>query len=420
MAYVEEEEAGHLHAQQPLDDAIRNTPEYRAAWDVELWRAVQLQRLEREMKEYRKRIHEEIRHAAIAKEKETSSHLDQRARELAGRERKLVEDERVIERRKLKLAEAEREMRQDSQALQEERRRAAEECEARVQRAKEDYAHKLELQKQLVAQGQLAAQRAEDRLHAAQEDFRKLYEEHNAFRMQVAKNPDSQHVQYIETLRAQHAAEVAALSERADRRLGEAVSQLQARLLAAEETSRRLSNALAQKKEQLRAAELRAASSTAKAESLQREMNSLLRQRDVQQPSPIPLFAGRGAGGGGGSHNTSAGMVPTNGLNTSLVGDIPEIAALRDAVNRSTSLELTRLQQQKQQSSNKATNGERNFSAAREVMLAKEIERLQKERDALLHGTGGAYTLSDPIIRDVTDRIVQLQRSLATPNTQQS
>ena len=365
------------------------------------------------MKEDRKRLQEEVRHSVAAKEKDISSHLDLRAKELSSRERKIVEDERQLEKRKNRLVEAEREIKQRQQSLLDERRRVGEEAELRVQRVKEDMAHKLDLSKQSLLQVQQSAQKAEERLQSAQEEYRKLYEEHNAFRLRLATSPDSQHIQYIETLRSQHAAELSALSERSDRRLSEASSQLQSRLRAAEDDARRLSNALTQKKEQLREAELRAASSQSKVESLQREVNSLLRQ--VQQPSPIPIvpYPGGDKGGGGGMNGRAHSGGGGSGLNTSgtqPVAEIPDISALREAVSRSTTLELSRLQQQQQQHHQAASSSSPQH---RDVALAKEVERLQKERDALLYGSGGAYTLADPIVKDITNRIVQLQRSLA-------
>ncbi|CUG74747.1 Hypothetical protein, putative, partial [Bodo saltans] len=139
--------------------SIRETEEYRAAWDVEVWKALQVKQFQMEFKDSKRKETELFRKTLEAKEKEALAKVDRQTRELTTRERRIVEEEKLLERRRQKLIDQEKEIKTIQQKLEEHRRALDAEAELRVQRVKEDMAHRLELFQQKFSQSEDNARR---------------------------------------------------------------------------------------------------------------------------------------------------------------------------------------------------------------------------------------------------------------------
>lgn len=409
---------------RPACSALRATAEYRAAWDIEVWKATQLGHFQTEFKDLKRKALEQWRQELKEKEMAATAALDRQQRDAALRERRIAEDEKTVERRKQKLAEAERELKALRQQMQEQQARAIADADANTRRVKDDMLHKVALLQQKLDSAEEATKRAEDRWQQSQLEYTKLFEEFSAFRTRQVSNPDAAVAMQLERVRSEHTAELMALQDRLDRRHQEHVMTLTHRNQTLEETTHRLSSQLAQKRTRLRQAEADAARLAAQLEHVQQELQRVAAERDTLHVKLQLAGTSKAALCTAAAPSSSA---TSNNTNTSY-GTIPDIEKLRDAVNRCAqedrhaSVHATRrghgkaptVSSQPQIQSQRDTIQPSGFSDVQSDIV-KEIARLERERKVLLEDTGGAYTKDDDVVQKITERISELQRRCVLP-----
>ncbi|RNF21434.1 uncharacterized protein Tco025E_03484 [Trypanosoma conorhini] len=326
---------------------VRGTVEYRAAWDVELWKAIQAARLRRELEEQKKKALAALAKFVKSREQQATDSCELREREIGRREQRLVEEEKQVEKRKWRLAEMEKDLRNARQQLADARRRAEAEAQAEVRRAKEDAAHAVALQEQRIQASEAQTKRAEERLQQAQRDYLALSEEFHRFRTRELAGPSEKAANIEARLRTEFAVEQQALQDRLERRHTEREEQLTRRCRELEEENRRLTALATKRKEQMR----RGVEEVARLTSLNSTLEGQLRQQSTRD------------------------------------------AAVEVADSRKT---------KKQKALDDATP---QAPAAEVVPLAKEIERLRCERRAILEGSAGALDVDSDVVRCLDARI---------------
>jgi hypothetical protein len=420
---------------QPLEfQSLRNTEEYRAAWDVEVWKALQIRQFQSEFKDSKRKQLESFKTSLEAKEKEALSAVDRHSRELTTRERRIVEEERLLERRRQKLGEQERELKSTQRQLEEHRRALDAEAELRVQRVKEEMAHRVELLQQKNAQSEDVNKRTEERLHASQAECMRLFEEFSAFKTRQFGNPDAVVAAQLERMRTDHNLELSSLQDRLDRRHQEQVMSLTHRCQQLEDQVTTLSSALASKKQSGRHKTYEITRLQTNLEHAERRVQQLQREKDDTE-SKLALahhrFGELRDDSGAPRETMGSSVVPhqhhqrapgavmssSGGSRQSIRCEgstEAEAAALRRSVQRMTSGALVDGETVPLPSRNGVGGGLESFSEA-QTSLRCEIQRLERERAALLEDTGGVYNTGSLIIRQLDSRILELSQQCVLP-----
>eukprot|EP01060_Flectonema_neradi_P025807 TRINITY_DN34643_c0_g1_i1.p1 TRINITY_DN34643_c0_g1~~TRINITY_DN34643_c0_g1_i1.p1 ORF type:complete len:426 (+),score=114.47 TRINITY_DN34643_c0_g1_i1:50-1327(+) len=167
---------------QPISDGIRETVEYQTAWDLELWKAEEKRKfelqLERERKQYGKRLEEEGARRERERNEEFSQNkaavaklmamLKRNIEDMAKREESLTAKEGELNRRKSQLAiDQEKKIREFENQLRNNKEERFFDTEALNSRIRE-----LETENSLL----------KDRIHKSQEDFNTVCEEFSAYK----------------------------------------------------------------------------------------------------------------------------------------------------------------------------------------------------------------------------------------------
>ena len=364
-------------------DEVRHSPEYAAAWDVEVWRTVQIHRARADAKQAEKKLIEAMKKRVDALESDRMAQLEKRVRAAAAQERKHRMSSEMLAKKRQKIQEMEASLARQLAETEAFRKRITEEADARVARVKEEVQHQIDVLQQRDQDHQEQRRRADERIAASQKEYLKLWEEFSHFKTKMLTNAGPHLTRQMDDMRSQHETQMLMLTERADRRVRDQEEHFRKELASLQTENTRLHRAAVHKKRQIEALEdkNRAAEST-KMELLmeidylkklygdavggnskqQKMLESLLKTRhteNTRSPSPV--------------ENTKESMrscsylpvynFQTEGCNTNEISDIQA-----------------------------------------------EIERLRHERHSLLslYGGGGIYTEDSPIIRDITHRIEQL------------
>ncbi|EKF28496.1 hypothetical protein MOQ_007758 [Trypanosoma cruzi marinkellei] len=333
---------------------VRGTVEYRAAWDVELWKAIQAARLQRQLEEQKKRALAALAKFVRSREQQATERCELREREIGRREQRLVEEEKQMEKRKWRLAEMEKDMQHMRQQLADARRRAEAEAQAGVKRAKEDAAHAVALQEQRIQAAEAQTKRAEERLQQAQRDYLTLSEEFHRFRTRELAGPSEKATSVETRLRREFAVEQQALQDRLERRHMEREEQLTRRCRELEEENKRLTALATKRKEQMR----RTAEEVEQLISAKKTLEHRLRQQSA----------------------------------------IDAAADVKDTVKKKKDTAVGEVISK--------------VPAADLVPVAKEIERLRSERRIILEGSAGALDQDSDVVRCLDARINELLERL--------
>ncbi|KAH9599389.1 hypothetical protein LSM04_008783 [Trypanosoma melophagium] len=345
--------------------SVRGTVEYRAAWDVELWKALQAARLQRQLEEQKKKALAALAKFIKIREQQAVANCEIKERDLVRREQRVAEEEKQIERRKWRLTEMEKDLRQLRQQLADARRRSEEDAMLEVQRAKEDAAHAVALQQQRVQAAEAQTQRAEERLQQAQRDYLALSEEFHRFRTRGLTAPPESITSVESRLRAEFAVEQQALQDRLERRHKDNEHQMLQRCRELEEENRRLTALATKRREQLR----RTADDLAQL----KQVNNSLEERLQRLSSAAPPAAAEDS------------TAVTGGKRKRTVG-------LKDG------------------------NIVRETQAVNVASLVKEIERLRRERRTIVEDSAGALDEDSDVVRCLDARISDMVRELHAQN----
>ncbi|CAD2221763.1 hypothetical protein AGDE_06349 [Angomonas deanei] len=252
--------AGSGAFSDPLE-SIRETEEYRAAWDLELWKGIQADLFSKNLEKQKKKATADLHRLIQAKAKEHQAALAQRTVDLDHREEKVRLGEEQLVQRQQRLAEMEKDLRRTRQQLSDAQRRVEEEVRAQVRRANEDIAHKAKLLQERVLAAEEQTKKAEERQRQSHNEYLQLYESFNRFRTeQLSANQEItsgsrvfQDMQaQLQIMRSQHAEEQRLQLEKLEQKHQSQLREVLQRNKELEEQNRRLSLALARRREQLR------------------------------------------------------------------------------------------------------------------------------------------------------------------------
>jgi centrosomal protein CEP120 len=387
--------------------SIRETDEYRAAWDVEVWKALQVKQFQAEFKESKRKETEAFRKTLEVKEKETLAKVDRQERELLTRERRIVEEEKLLERRRQKLVEQEKDVKSVQQKLEEHRRALDAEAELRVQRVKEDLAHRLELFQQKLAHSEDNTRRFEERLHASQGEYMKLFEEFSNFKTQQLANPDVHAAAQVERLRTDHNLEMMSLQDRLDRRHQEQIMSLTHRSQQLDSQVTTLSTALASKKQSAHSRGVEIAKLSTSLQHAEKQIEELRKDKQLLEAQLMSTTQRLETivGSAVSTHNDAATRRGTQPSSS-------EAAALRQSIAATCEG-----QQSVASSKRSVSNGHRGMNSFSDAQMAlrAEIGRLEKERGVLLEETGGAYSTSSPLVQSIDRKILELHHQCVLP-----
>lgn len=234
----------------------RDTVEYRAAWDLEVWKALQAERFRRQLEKHKKTALRELNKRLRRQEEEALAAASRRSEAITVREAAAAKEAQRLEEQKRRVTDAEKEMARSRQHLQEAQKRVEEEIRVQVRRANEDFAHKSQLLRDQLKASESQTQRLEERLRQSEADYLHLFEEFHRFRVDHAGGGASGNCtevnSLVEVLRSRHAEEMRLLQEKLEQRAAHEQAQLQLRCQTLEEHNTRLTAALARRREQLR------------------------------------------------------------------------------------------------------------------------------------------------------------------------
>lgn len=363
---------------------VRDTVEYRAAWDLELWKAVQADRFRKQLEKQHGVAVADLARSVRQREKMAKEEVAQRTAAVAAREEAVKAAEVQLAARQAKTAEAEREVRRMRQQLMDAQQRVEDEVRAQVRLANDTIAHRARLLEERVKAAEGQAKRADERQRQSQEEYLALYEAFSRYRTQQLTSTSTLNgggggggllavsstaatssalgpAFQLEQLRAQWDAEQQLQLDRQAQRHRAELATVQERCRELEEQNRRLSAALARRREQLRHIKASGAEAAATQAS----------------PSPAPPHGEENKGKGIGTIS-SAGASPAPPAGTPLPASVPD-AATREVVER----------------------------------LVRELHRLGTDRVSLVEGSGGAVRETDAVIVSMDARARDLQRQLA-------
>lgn len=344
----------------------RGTLEYRAAWDVEVWKAVQVERFRRQLEENKAAALTELQRRVQKQEKIEEERLKEKRRQLEIKEKGIRSEEHRQLQQRRRLEEAEKELTTSRQQLLEAQKHAEEEIRIQVRRVNEDYEHKtLRLRDQVTA-AEAHSRRLEERLAHSEADYLHLFEEFHRFRTEhvvhgtgmtssatgnTAQNIDPSLANtppslMVEMMRSRHAEELRALEERLEARYEHELRKVRQQCADLMEKNTQLAGALARRREQLRQL---------------REQQHVFHPVGGAQPPTSVLPAGR-----------------------------PSLPSEKEK----NLLE---------------TGGKQ---AVVSLALSAELERLQRERHRLIYESGGALGEGDPVVDGLSRRIILLQTQL--------
>ncbi|XP_012583500.1 PREDICTED: centrosomal protein of 120 kDa [Condylura cristata] len=168
----------------------RETLEYKAALELEMWKEMQEDIFENQLKQ------KELAHMkALAEEwkkrdRERESLVKKKVTEYTILEGKLQKTLIDLEKREQQLASAESELQRERKELKSERERNLQELQDSIRRAKEDCVHQVELERLKMKQLEEDKHRLQQQLHDAESKYKILEKEFHQFKDQQNNKPE--------------------------------------------------------------------------------------------------------------------------------------------------------------------------------------------------------------------------------------
>ncbi|CAG9572242.1 conserved hypothetical protein [Leishmania major strain Friedlin] len=360
---------------------VRDTVEYRAAWDLELWKAVQADRFRKELEKQRSVAFADLERLVKRREREARVALQQRTTAVALREEAVQAVETRLAEQQQHVSDMEKDVRRMRQQLLDAQQRVEDEVRAQVRLANDTIAHRARLLEERVKAAEAQARRADERQRLAQQEYLSLYEAFSRYRTQQLASPGSasggttatamggpaSSSFSVEQLRTQWETEHQLQLDRQAQRHASDMAAAQQRCRELEEQNRRLTAALARRREQLR------------------------RHAESASPPPLPTsvsqrppsHAGRedreGPSGSGTAASSSSTPSSNVGAATTALLQPAHKETLRDVVERTS----------------------------------RELHRLETERSSLVEGSSGALRETDTVIVRIDARIRELREHLS-------
>ncbi|XP_063088508.1 centrosomal protein of 120 kDa isoform X2 [Cavia porcellus] len=168
----------------------RETLEYKAALELEMWKEMQEDIFENQLKQ------KELAHMqALAEEwkkrdRERESLVKKKVAEYSILEGKLQKTLIDLEKREQQLASAESELQREKKELQSERERSLKEVQDSIRRVKEDCVHQVELERLKIRQLEEDKRRLQQQLNDAENKYKTLEKEFQQFKDQQSNKPE--------------------------------------------------------------------------------------------------------------------------------------------------------------------------------------------------------------------------------------
>ncbi|XP_049729513.1 centrosomal protein of 120 kDa [Elephas maximus indicus] len=168
----------------------RETLEYKAALELEMWKEMQEDIFENQLKQ------KELAHMqALAEEwkkrdRERESLVKKKVAEYTVLEGKLQKTLIDLEKREQQLASADSELQREKKELQSERERNFQELQDCIRRAKEDCVHQVELERLKIKQLEEDKHRLQQKLNEAENKYKNLEKEFQHFKDQQSSKPE--------------------------------------------------------------------------------------------------------------------------------------------------------------------------------------------------------------------------------------
>ncbi|XP_023594440.1 centrosomal protein of 120 kDa isoform X2 [Trichechus manatus latirostris] len=168
----------------------RETLEYKAALELEMWKEMQEDIFENQLKQ------KELAHMqALAEEwkkrdRERESLVKKKVAEYTILEGKLQKTLIDLEKREQQLASADSELQREKKELQSERERNLQELQDSIRRAKEDCVHQVELERLKIKQLEEDKHRLQQKLNEAENKYKNLEKEFQHFKDQQSNKPE--------------------------------------------------------------------------------------------------------------------------------------------------------------------------------------------------------------------------------------
>lgn len=333
---------------------IRNSPEYAAAWDLELWKAVQLQKIQHELRSYECKGVDDAHSRILKYERDTMHQIEMKLKEVIIKEQKLASQQDQISKRRSKLIELETVLKRQIEETDDFRKRIEDEANTRVKRVKEEVMHKMELLHQRLLESQDQAKRSEERTTSSQREYLKLWEDFSEFKTKTLSLAAPQFRQQLNDALSHQESQKLLVQERHDRRIQELEQHHQERYEQLHRDHQKISEQYVHRREQCRSLQHALAAVEAERNELSTEIGRLRQQLGScserhTKPQSIPVI--------------------------------------------------------------------RNVNAEVMSSIQSEVSRLQKERANLLTNFGGTYHSGSAIILDLDNKIRKLQREACSETT---
>eukprot|EP01062_Namystynia_karyoxenos_P081631 TRINITY_DN9007_c0_g1_i1.p1 TRINITY_DN9007_c0_g1~~TRINITY_DN9007_c0_g1_i1.p1 ORF type:complete len:460 (+),score=177.59 TRINITY_DN9007_c0_g1_i1:90-1382(+) len=286
---------------------IRSSPEYAAAWELELWKRQQQTAFARRLEEERRRATAAHAEQLQMRAKEQEREHQRRMQALGQLDERRERDLEAAHERRQQLQQCEQELRRRREDIERERLAAAAECEARLRRGKEEASHRVAMeqlkQRQLEHQNKELAARLED----AERRYQKLWDDFADFKHCALTRPhDEEQKAAQERVAAAHKEELAALRREhgaREDRMQRQLDELREKHAKLREKYLRAQQAGAAARKELERSESDRRRLTAELAAAAQELQ--LRPRGRESPAPRERPVGGDAAGGAPSPRAS-------------------------------------------------------------------------------------------------------------------
>ncbi|XP_032123578.1 centrosomal protein of 120 kDa isoform X1 [Sapajus apella] len=168
----------------------RETLEYKAALELEMWKEMQEDIFENQLKQKELAHMQALADEWKKRDRERESLVKKKVAEYTILEGKLQKTLIDLEKREQQLASAESELQREKKELQSERQRNLQELQDSIRRAKEDCIHQVELERLKIKQLEEDKHRLQQQLNDAENKYKILEKEFQQFKDQQSNKPE--------------------------------------------------------------------------------------------------------------------------------------------------------------------------------------------------------------------------------------
>ncbi|XP_010157510.1 PREDICTED: centrosomal protein of 120 kDa [Eurypyga helias] len=170
----------------------RETLEYKAALELEMWKEMQEDIFENQLKRKEMAHMETLAEEWKKRDREREALVKKKVAEYTVLEEKLHKNLRDLDKRERQLFSAESELQRVKKELQAEHERHLQELQDSVRRAREDSAHQVELERSKIKQVEQDKLRLQQQLYEAENKHKMLEKEFQQYKEQQSNKPETQ------------------------------------------------------------------------------------------------------------------------------------------------------------------------------------------------------------------------------------